>query len=109
MSGEKSGVRVCFNVDRILVDLSRLKRLLEILWIRERALERQRSWDRQLDLRPDVWSAGDFEQPADSRRSFPHARQAPVALTPGIEYLGINSASVIADPHAQVTVRVFEL
>jgi len=79
----------------------------------ERALgwlvfERDVVWHRQFHLGPPCGTALDFESGANLLRPLVHACQAPVSLTPCVEHLGIDSASVVANPHAQVNVGIFK-
>lgn len=63
-----------------------------------------------LDLRPGGCVAADFQLATDSRGPLPHACQSPVSVAPGGEHLSIDSAPVVADPHAQISgVFKFEL
>ena len=73
-----------------------------------RELEGNTARDGQLNLCTRSCPARYLEQPADSRGSFPHAGQAPVTFTSCFEHLRIDATSVVANPHAQVIIRVFE-
>lgn len=42
------------------------------------------------DLRPGPSTTGEFDQPANSRGSLPHARQTPVSLSAGLEHLRVD-------------------
>jgi hypothetical protein len=52
--------------------------------------------------------AGDFELSADSRLPLPRARQSPVAIEAGMEHLRLDSASIVPDPHAEVSACIFQ-
>src|SRR5215469_2618374 len=79
-------------------------------WIIRRQLERNTVWDGQLDLRPGGCAARDSEEPSDSRGPLSHASQAPVSLTPRVENLWLDSATVVANRYEQVTVGgIFKL
>src|SRR5262249_985941 len=77
--------------------------------ISQRELECNTAWNGKRDLRPGTSTTGEFDQPSNSRGSLQHARQAPVSLAACLEHLRVDSTSVIANAHAQATVRVHEL
>src|SRR4029077_14612348 len=71
-------------------------------------LQRNSIGDRQLDLRPMGCAARYCESSADSRGPLAHACQAPMSFPPCMEHARIDSTSVIANAHAQVSVGIFQ-
>jgi len=71
-------------------------------------LERNITRDGELDLGAGTCVTGNFEQPADSRGSLAHPGKSPVSFSPTVEHLCIDSAAVVPNSQAQVTVDVIK-
>src|SRR5262249_56999966 len=59
------------------------------------------TWNRECYRCAISWTTRDFEQPANSCGPFPHACQTPVSRTSFVEHLRVDSASIVANPHAR--------
>jgi len=92
---------------RIVLPLESCIRIRAIL-AGNRELERDTAGYRQFDIRSGACGTRDFERSAASGRTLTHTCQTPVSLTSPVEHLRIDATTVVANPHAQVTVCIFK-